>query len=678
MKKSATLIFTFIAAVLTVSAQYRTPKVKDSDWVAKPILHPAPREYNKEPAVVLTQSSKVEYKNEGKGTSIYHTFHRTVKLMDERGVAMYSTVGIPFYSAAKIEEIRARTISASGKVYEIPHHMFKESQDENGAPEIKFAMEGVGKNAEIEVYIKTILPYSRFGSEYFQSSIPIMNLTFEMAFPKEFIIEQKGYNGFPDMKDTLITGRRHMKVHQKDIPGLKSEPYSFIVPHLMRTEWRVSFWANDYGDEKRLFTWDEYAKTFYNNVFNIPDGRTPEKYWLTPKGQDLYRGDTERKAVNNFLNSIGVTGSERELDKILKIERGIKNNITVYPVTEDHSGRLDTIISKRSATAFGIMKLYAACFAQTDVKCEIGSTTNRMYHLFNSSFENWNNLYDYLIYFPNQKAYLAPTNVLLRYPMIPEEVLGNTGVFCKMSTPAEARPRVAEIRLLPTTTSLENCINLKANINFEKNMEPEMDMNYSYTGMEAVAVRNHFAAAINPERRKDYFETMVPGVEKSADIIQFDVANESLDSYFVKKPVLVSAKVKSNNLTEKAAGKILFKIGTLIGAQTELYENKDRKLPVDINYPFSHKYTFVINLPVGYKVLNLKSLRSKLEFYDADNKKIPACSFVSNYSIKGKKLTITVSEIFSQAHYHLSDFSNFRRVINATADFNKLSLILGR
>ena len=665
MKKSATLILTLFVAALNATAQYRTPKTPDSDWVAKPILHPAPREYAKEPAVVLTQSTKIEYKYEGKGTSIFSTFHRTIKLMDQRGVEAYSTVDIPFYTSAKIEEIKARTISASGKVYDIPRHMFKVSQNAYGAPVVKFAMEGVGKNAEVEVYLKTLLPYNRFGTCYFQYPIPIMDQTFEMAYPKEFIIEQKGFNGFPDAQDTLITGRKHLKIHLKDIPSIKPEPFSFMVPHMMRTEWRISYWADDYGDQKRLFTWDEFAKEFYHNVFNLPDGVTPEEYWLTPKGHDIYRGDTERRAVNNFLTSIGVTGSELELDKILKIERGIKNNIMLYPATEDHSGRLDTIISRRSATIYGYMKLFAACFAQSDVKCEIGSTTNHKYHLFNNSFENWNNLYDYLIYFPNQKAYLSPTNVL-----------GNTAVFCKMSTPSEFRARVADVRIVPPNVAADNYTNIKADVTF-KGMVPNLDITYAYGGLDAVPLRDHFATILNPNQQREYVEGVVAGVENPSDLLEYVSGNENVDNYSSKQPFQLTAKVRASKLMGKAGGRMLFKIGDILGPQKELYETKERKLPVDLDYPHSLNRIITVTLPSGYRVLNPQALKTKLDFYDAENKKIPACSFVSNYTLKGNKLTVTISEIYSQIHYHLADYATFRKVINAAADFNKVALVLG-
>ena len=675
--KKTTLFFALLAVTFSVTAKIKTHVAEESDWAEKPVLHTFPKEYAGQPAIILTEKDKVSYKYEGKGTSIYHTFHRITKILDARGVENYSTVSIPFYTDAHIEEIKARTISAEGKVYDIPLHMFKQSQDDYGFPVIKFAMEGVGKNAEVEVFLKTITPFSMFGSEYFQREIPILDLDFEMAYPKDFIIEQKGFNGFENMQDTLILGRRHMKVEMHDIPAVKIEPQSYIYPHLMRTEWRISYWANDYGDEKRLFTWDDFAKNFYFNVFNIPDGTLPLQYFLNPKGQDYYRGDTERRAVNRFLETIGVTGSERELEKIKKIERGIKNNITLYPSVADHSGRLDTIISKHSATVFGYLKLFAACFAQTDVKCEIGVTTDRRWHLFNSTFENWDFLSDYIFYFPNQKNYLAPTNVFMRYPLIPGMAQGNAGAFCKMSTPAEARPRVADVRLIPENSPFDNNVTIAATVNFKNAMNPELDLKYAYTGLESVPVRTLFSADKEHDRQRDYVEGMVAGVIKHSDLQDFSVSNESLDSYATGKPVVLKAKVRSSGMVEKAGGRILFRMGEIMGHKENLYDPKERKLPIDIDHPHSQKTVITVDLG-GYRVLNLKALRNRVIYYAADHRKVPTCSFISSYTQKGGKLIITVNEVYSKVHYHLREYPEYRKVLNAAADFSKLNLVLGR
>jgi Domain of Unknown Function with PDB structure (DUF3857) len=696
MKHCIIFVLFFLSVSFSLQAQsYRTPAKIDSDWVAVPKLHAAQKEYLKESAIVLTEKDNFEYKYEGKGNyqdegvhaglddykyqskgmSIYHTYHRTIKIMSELGIEQYNTVTIPFNHAAVIYErdLKARTITPSGKVYNLAPHNFKVEGNK-----ILFAMEGVEKFAEVEVYLTELMSYTPFLNVVFEQHIPVLDYTLTLGYPKELLIEEKGKNGFPDGHDTVIAGRRHMKIHMNNIPKLEPEPFNFFYPYQMRAEWRSSYWSNDYGAEGRQFTWDEYAKKLYTDIFQLSDKKALGRYFLNPNGIDYYYNDTERRAVNGFLASIGITGSEKELDKILKIEKAIKNSVSVFSVTEDNSGRLDTIISRKTATVKGVLKLYAACFAQSDVKCEIGCTTDKTYHLFNSVYENWDDLDEFVIYFPNQKEYLAPTRTLLRYPMVPIDVLENRAVFCKMNTPAESRPRVADIRTIPSPSPLENNKNIVANVTFNKNMEPYMDISYAYGGYMSVQYRDNFNAVTNSVKQREMVEKMITVAERPSDVLKYNLSNTSIDDYYTKEPFILTANVRSPQLVEKAGNRFKFNIGSILGELPNLYHEKERKLPVDLSFPNSLNCTITVNIPAGYKVLNLNALETRMEYFDRENKKIPLCSFKTDYSVKNNKLVLNVSAVFAQSHIRLRDYESFKKVVNAAADFNKVAIIIGR
>jgi hypothetical protein len=50
--------------------------------------------------------------------------------------------------------------------------------------------------------------------------------------------------------------------------------------------------------------------------------------------------------------------------------------------------------------------------------------------------------------------------------------------------------------------------------------------------------------------------------------------------------------------------------------------------------------------------------------------------FVSEYALRGSKLSVSVHEYYAKTSYPLQQFEDFRKVINAAADFNKLTLVL--
>jgi hypothetical protein len=51
--------------------------------------------------------------------------------------------------------------------------------------------------------------------------------------------------------------------------------------------------------------------------------------------------------------------------------------------------------------------------------------------------------------------------------------------------------------------------------------------------------------------------------------------------------------------------------------------------------------------------------------------------FVSDYQLNGNRLTITVRESYPALHYPLREYPAFEQVVNAGAEFNELSLLLG-
>jgi hypothetical protein len=125
---------------------------------------------------------------------------------------------------------------------------------------------------------------------------------------------------------------------------------------------------------------------------------------------------------------------------------------------------------------------------------------------------------------------------------------------------------------------------------------------------------------------------------------------------------------------EKAGPKYLFKLGDVIGRQVEMYQEKERKLPIDIAYPHTLYRTITLNIPDGYKVSNPESIKMMVEHKSPSGEQTMA--FISDYKMDGKKMLITVKEFYNQVHYPASDIEIFKKVINAAADFNKVVLVL--
>ena len=81
-------------------------------------------------------------------------------------------------------------------------------------------------------------------------------------------------------------------------------------------------------------------------------------------------------------------------------------------------------------------------------------------------------------------------------------------------------------------------------------------------------------------------------------------------------------------------------------------------------------------IPEGYKILNPETIKMSTEFKDESGTVTTA--FYSDYKIESNKLTVNISEFYSQLHFSVSEYEPFRKVINSSADFNKVNLVMGK
>lgn len=127
-------------------------------------------------------------------------------------------------------------------------------------------------------------------------------------------------------------------------------------------------------------------------------------------------------------------------------------------------------------------------------------------------------------------------------------------------------------------------------------------------------------------------------------------------------------------MLEEAGNKYLFKIGQLIGPQSQLYQDTVRHTPIEDHYNHSYHRELAFTIPDGYKVTNLDALN--MDVYDSTATANHTMEFHSYYKTDGNKVTCYIDEYYTQLRYPISMYEQFRRVINASADFNKVVLFL--
>ncbi len=114
-------------------------------------------------------------------------------------------------------------------------------------------------------------------------------------------------------------------------------------------------------------------------------------------------------------------------------------------------------------------------------------------------------------------------------------------------------------------------------------------------------------------------------------------------------------------------------MGELIGSQAEIYESTPRQFPIYIHYPHLMKRRILLEVPAGYKVLNLNDLNIKSVF---ENNGKRTMGFESSYAMDKTLVTIDIIEDYREVYYPLDQYLPFQKIINAAADFNKVVLVL--
>jgi hypothetical protein len=103
-----------------------------------------------------------------------------------------------------------------------------------------------------------------------------------------------------------------------------------------------------------------------------------------------------------------------------------------------------------------------------------------------------------------------------------------------------------------------------------------------------------------------------------------------------------------------------------------MYQEKERRLPFTIEYPHVLDRKVEVLIPEGYYVKNPDDINIKFTGEESGKNDM---GFISSYTLEGNRLVITIHEYYKEINYAKSRADNYRQVINAAADFNKVVLV---
>jgi hypothetical protein len=649
MKKTIVLYLSLL--VINALGQIdKTPQYKNYDWEARPSIQKTDKNSDTLNYFIVNDKNIIEYTYESSGNLVmFNTVHVRIHFNNVKGIEEKSKVYISTYNTIDMMDVKARSISKDGKVTLLPTSNIKKSDNLEGkGPFTYFAMEGLEPNSEMEyIYTKKMEPYI-YGAYIVQRNSLCYNYSFDMISPQNLVFEAKSYNGLPNFsKDTSLAERNKIHLEVNNIKPITEEKYSALDASRMKFGYKLAY--NYAKNKSRLYTFDIAAADFYKRFYYI------EK-------QDA-------KLVSKILNKVGITSSMTDDAKVKQLETYLKSNLFLEKDAKDLSFK--DMIENKMANKSDMIRLYLNCLKELGHEVELVITCDRFDQKFDQDFDSWNQLDEVLLYLPKLNVYIAPADIQSRYEFMPPELSANKGLFIKEVGLGDIKSGVSKVKTIGFADYKKSTHGQDCEVTFkEGSFTPQITNITNLSGYSAYYIQPYYHL-IEKKQQEEIAKSYVKTEGNESTIISSSIEGTKPEDILMK-PMIINAKTEAPQLLEKAGGKLIFKVGDLIGPQAEMYQEGQRITNPEIRYTHAFVRKLKIKIPSGYKLANAGDINRSVLFDKSDN---PACQFKVTHSLNGSDLVVDVYEDYRLLVYPLNDYQKFKDVINASADFNKLSLI---
>lgn len=644
-----------IAFLLLVGISSKAQKLyyDDYDWDGTPKLHKLTEQEQKEKEVILKDKYAMEFAYSETGDLIaYSLIHKIIKVNTDDAIEANNKIYLPYSDNSQVIRQKVRVITTEGKIIKLGAEDIKESKDEETESVLKyFALEGLDKGSEIEYYFYVQVAPNFLGAKrVLQSDVVKKNVEVEIISPKNLLFVAKTYNGLPEMIiDSSDSEYNLLTLKLDEIKPLKHERFSNYDANLQMLVYKLD--ENVYAKKNNLVNYKDASVSLYNNIY-----------------QSFEKGD--EKKIDKLISEINIPKNATEEEKILAVEQFIK---TKYVLLEYHPEfqTLATVIEKKVGDEQGITKLFAAIFTKLGIDLQLVLTTNRFDIKFDPKFEAYNFLDTYLLYFPKLNKYLSPGAQISRLGFIPAGYYYNYGLFIRSVEVGDYKSGVGEIKFIEAPSYLNSTDNLDIETSFSPNiLDAVYTIKREQTGYYAIGNQPYYDY-FDIEQKKKSTEEIVKFMSQDAVVSNVKIENEGTIN-FPTKPFIVNATFKANKFIEKAGSKYLFKVGELIGPQAELYQEDARVTEAENGFNRRYHRIIKFTIPDGYVCNNFDAINFQV-VQDIDGER--TTQFISSYKTNGNQVEIDIEEYYNRIIYSIDQFENFRSVVNAAADFNKVVLV---
>lgn len=640
MKKSILFIIILISSTVSTIAQ--------SKWEDNRSLYKLSADEEKYPLYILYRGVNYDYKFENDQFVCDITFHEIVRVTNDKALENRNQIYISMYNTIDLLDVKSRAISPEGKITVLDQSNIKEIEDEDTDGYKIFAVEGAEVGGEIEYWYVKRVQGNIFKNEVIQFSAPVKKLDFSLKSPENITFDFRTVNDTTKVVKTDDSeDYNYFEASFSDIPTYVNEGFSAGDPNKKRIDFKLAYNTNLGG--RRLNTFSSAGKSVYDNITTL--------------------SKEEEKAVKAFIQKNSIK-SKDPIEQFRNLEHAVKKQ---YYVEKFASANLEEFFKNGYGSNQAFVKIFEAVLSSLQIPHELVITGDRTEMKFYEGFDTWSYLTNYLFYLIKEDKYFAPHDMLYRYGSVPPQQTAMKGLFVKPELITDYTYPVTRIAYIPEAPYQDNMNNLDVNVTFDEDLtNTAINVKRTYTGTEG-SLYKYALSRINEDQKKEMLEGLIEYLAIDADIDEVKVDKGETSYQKWDEPFVVSSTFKTESYLEQAGNSLLFKVGDLIGAQSELYQEEERIFEIENLNNRGYLRKISVTIPEGYQIQNPDDININEEVKKGEK---VIYLFDSRYELKGNKLNIIINEFYDEIYYPAEKFDEFRKVINAAADFNKVTLIL--
>ena len=577
--------------------------------------------------------------------SVYDTRHFKTKINKINNPSENEII-ISKINNSEIVDVRSKIISEDTIVSYGFSEMKKMINDSESNENYDFYRIPNIKDGDIVEVMYTVKKEFNFnGNKIIEESYPILSSKF-ILIENDFKSNIKIYNSnISSVKDTVFDGKKSKLVSFKNLNSTANEQYATPIANKIK----ISYQCYENKDDVSQI---EYWENLVQNVSELFFPKT-----INQKAKEILK-EIKYGYVKIPWNETKIANA---------IDEYIKINFTISDEDDPKLNDIEFILNNKISNDFSIIQVYTSLFKEANIEYEVAITCNRYFLKFDPELFDPNQLREFLIYLPNQEKYITPNRIEYRVSEAPEDLLGNYGIFIDKNL---------DYYFSEVTQFDKDFSQIKKNIkvNISKNLKKiKINESRSFSGYWAITNRNYVYLSENEKTDFliDFFTINGLNNKKvnNYEIRNFDISNNSFNN-----PLLINSTLTTSDLVEKKEGLIYLKIGKVIGQQSNLFEEKERINPIEINFPNSYDYNIKVNIPRGYRIVDFSELNKSKEYISVDGNS--TAKFQSKVTVNGDKLSINIKEYYKELRYNKKRYQEFREIINAAAKFYDSTILL--